>query len=1655
MGRWSSKDHGNNQNDDEDIFEFYYRPTSSSSLSTTTSSSYHRKRLRLFLWLSLVGAFLHSKSTLFGDAVVLADEDHQHQQHHHHQQHHGQQPQKHQHDNGDLIIMEDGSSSTTSINGAVEVLHYHHNSENNDDDGDDDFDPDSINSDSSSISSGVIVVVAVDGTLAGISKKNGEVLWMRQPNDIINGGSGNSKPSSSSPTTTPLSSYSSSSSPSSSRTTTTKSKNPTLDEDADSFLMQPLVSTTTTTKSASSSNYAAVPSVDGTVFTTSNDMTVSSSVKDLVGRAPFLDPKGRFYVGSRHATAAALDGDTGEVLRVISTPDHKNNNRGDKSSNNNHDDNETLPDLEGRNVVWIGRVDYQVSVQDARTGMMEAQFSVAEVMSVADMNGMTEKEAWKPERLQSSSSAASSSSSSSGKQQNNWSGSGATNQAEQEIVHRLGLPASHDPFEVLSADVVRTDDTNEAAVIPSTLVATPNGNVGFWNYETDGLSWIADETFNTPIAFAMDADTGLPVDVDLIPDVTDPTADRDSIAREIERQLEMSARDSDQPDEQTIVGAMKNGQLFALPLGRKAASRALLSGRSAPGSFTHKGTVARASNQKTSGHTGTHLPGRSTTNVLPSESHHHQLDEGPNGLLHHSTESHPLSAKKACVSSSPTFPGCLVRDRANNYQHNHHSSGGQYNFIPKRSRSNLKPTSEVPPPSGRGSDRYHYLPIGSGPHGNNGQSSMAVMTSHFHREEGGFYHPEFGYVSPQDLHRAQQRNSQRKFNRRLLWVLGSWLGPALTIAFVVAFELGRRKRLRDEKVNGQDSLQESTVPTVDSKADDRPKSASKSILDLSLVQESTGLQQQHVIKVSDEVLGYGGHGTVVYKGVLDGREVAVKRMLKAYHASADREISLLIESDGDPNVVRYFLKEVRGDFVYLALELCDLSLHDLIGVLREERQSIPQQTPSDSRVVESTQRILLQIASGVKHLHSQCRIVHRDLKPANILLAISKRAKKKGKKDDPIFDSFLHDYYDAKISDMGLGKFLKNGQSSLGASLVGESSFRGSTGGRATSIGVGPGSVGWQAPEVMALRPRSDMSTRSNDSANNDVDALADASTNPRTSRSVDIFSLGCIFYSVLIPGSHPFGEWFEREANIMHNKLNLSPLKSISTEAFYLINAMLDRDPRLRPSAKGVCEHPFFWNSHKRLIFLCDVSDRLETECTSQATANANSLAIERGAMDIVGTSWESRLDLALVDNVNKFRTYDYACIRDLLRLIRNKHHHFDELPSDFRESTVPDQNALLEYFQGKFPGLVMHCYNFCRQNLEDDDALVSKYGIIPLPKVEQKVVPTPPVAMLVEEKRDIVVQDTDACDIHKSTDDEIPSNRTSAIVSDNNITGDTSPLSSDVPPSLAEELDAKDDVVVDPVKEAADAANDTVRTPPLVSAVGEDDIIVWEGSTAAKAFNCRGWGRSQDEWSRRIEPCYKKRDLALKRCAEDPKFRTRLCNHWDVSHGTDCPMRKKGKCVFAHGPAELRVKEGKKKRWGRLVDKNGNNSNPWHSGGEDTFGAATSIENVRKEEGKWNTNSKSAKFKNGISSSTPTPKKKRNNTKVTTETNIEKVGGPETPETDSGQTTGNSSHAIQMKEHSEPGSNGAQEQSIDGEDQVKPEHRDMAVAEDPANER
>lgn len=43
--------------------------------------------------------------------------------------------------------------------------------------------------------------------------------------------------------------------------------------------------------------------------------------------------------------------------------------------------------------------------------------------------------------------------------------------------------------------------------------------------------------------------------------------------------------------------------------------------------------------------------------------------------------------------------------------------------------------------------------------------------------------------------------------------------------------------------------------------------------------------------------------------------------------------------------------------------------------------------------------------------------------------------------------------------------------------------------------------------------------------------------------------------------------------------------------------------------------------------------------------------LAVESNGAEVVGRSWDSRLDRGLLEDVNKFRKYDTASVRDCLR--------------------------------------------------------------------------------------------------------------------------------------------------------------------------------------------------------------------------------------------------------------------------------------------------------------------------------------------------------------------------------------------------------------------
>uniref|UniRef100_A0A674MCQ4 non-specific serine/threonine protein kinase n=1 Tax=Takifugu rubripes TaxID=31033 RepID=A0A674MCQ4_TAKRU len=263
-------------------------------------------------------------------------------------------------------------------------------------------------------------------------------------------------------------------------------------------------------------------------------------------------------------------------------------------------------------------------------------------------------------------------------------------------------------------------------------------------------------------------------------------------------------------------------------------------------------------------------------------------------------------------------------------------------------------------------------------------------------------------------------------------------------------------------------------------------------------------------------------------------------------------------------------------------------------------------------------------------------LVHRDLKPRNILLSAPNALGQ----------------VRALISDFGLCKKIPDGRSSF--------SLR---------SGI-PGTEGWIAPEVLSppLPPLSFQTA------------------------AVDVFSAGCVFYFVISRGQHPFGDTLRRQVNIL---LSSTPLiqqnkKIEDIIAQNLIEQMIAAAAETRPSCSCVLKHPFFWSPERQLLFFQDVSDRIEKEPADSPIV----LTLENGGRAVVRTNWRMHISVPLQIDLRRFRTYKGNSVRDLLRAMRNKKHHYHELPSEVQETLGELPDGFINYFTSRFPRLLMHTY-------------------------------------------------------------------------------------------------------------------------------------------------------------------------------------------------------------------------------------------------------------------------------------------------------------------------------------------------------------------------
>lgn len=399
--------------------------------------------------------------------------------------------------------------------------------------------------------------------------------------------------------------------------------------------------------------------------------------------------------------------------------------------------------------------------------------------------------------------------------------------------------------------------------------------------------------------------------------------------------------------------------------------------------------------------------------------------------------------------------------------------------------------------------------------------------------------------------------------------------------------------------------------------------------------------------ITDQILGYGSHGTIVYRGTFENRPVAVKRMLIDFYDVASHEVSLLQESDDHPNVVRYFCSRQSDRFLYIALELCEANLENML-MKNNKLGYFKTSGEMSSLKFENIQNMLYQMALGLQYLH-RLSIVHRDIKPQNILITKSKT-----------------DELRVLISDFGLCKKLDPDQSSF----------------KASTLTAASGTTGWKAPELLLLL----LNMGSNDNV----------STSNKISKMIDVYSLGLVFYYMLTNGKHPFGDKFNREANILQDKFELDDC--LSFEAKDMITGMIKFDSRERLSIELILKHPFFWNKDKKIELLLKISDKLnildrESEIIKIFEKNSHQV--------FKFNDWsKNKFNDNFLSNLNSFRKYDYGKLMDLLRVFRNKYHHVNEIPKEFKIN----ENNFLDFFINLYPNLLMYNYYFVRKYFKED---------------------------------------------------------------------------------------------------------------------------------------------------------------------------------------------------------------------------------------------------------------------------------------------------------------------------------------------------------------
>jgi len=358
-----------------------------------------------------------------------------------------------------------------------------------------------------------------------------------------------------------------------------------------------------------------------------------------------------------------------------------------------------------------------------------------------------------------------------------------------------------------------------------------------------------------------------------------------------------------------------------------------------------------------------------------------------------------------------------------------------------------------------------------------------------------------------------------------------------------------------------------------------------------------------------------------------------------------RILRKMTNTDKNQNIIAYRGSEELGKQLFIAMELADTTLQQLITqIFPVTSHNFPPPSMNEIRMY------CHQICKGISALHSY-GIVHSNIKPSNVLIFLTGITSGRN-------------CTIAKVSDLGLRKTLSDSAINIKSSTKGTQSY--------------------MSPECIRALYKGEQFI---------------------STKASDIFSLGLTLFYAVTRGAHPYGLPIYQAGNLYKAELNFDALSGpVALLDFYnLITPMLTVDmPQERPTCKAILTHPCFWSTNKRQRFIIQTADFVSTRKGKKCEKS-----IMKNGCQLIGKGWKNHI-LDVVKILRKERAqymtaenYSTTSIVDLIKFIRNQYAHFFEKCKEFQNFFGNDREVLyMTYFETKFPFLLpflyIHLQNF-----------------------------------------------------------------------------------------------------------------------------------------------------------------------------------------------------------------------------------------------------------------------------------------------------------------------------------------------------------------------